>query len=296
MKLKYVFPMLAAMFAGLYFISAEAFMRYFGDSPLVMAIIINLAGGIFLLSFAKDRKKTLQKMPKKDILKLFIGSVLAFGVAYLLFYKAISLIGSSKVSFMTQSEPIFVFVLATIILGERFKIKELVGLIMILFGVMFLNLDISLISLSLGMGELYALGAALMFALCIIIVSKLINKYKNTLLLTGLEMIFGGLSLCVFLFIHPVEFKIVWILPLLIFGLFFALSWLTYNLGIQKIGASKTAIMYSSKSVFTLSFSFLSVKFFPSLGLKIPLSLLSFLIGGSIIIVGVVLLKMFKSS
>jgi len=119
---------------------------------------------------------------------------------------------------------------------------------------------------------------------------------KNTLLLTGLEMVFGGLSLCTFLFIHPVEFNIVWILPLLILGLFFALSWLTYNLGIQKIGASKTAIMYSSKSVFTLSFSFLSVKFFPSLGLKIPLSLLSFLIGGSIIIIGVVLLKMFKSS
>ncbi|MCK5283164.1 MAG: DMT family transporter [Nanoarchaeota archaeon] len=293
MKHDFIFPFIAPVLGALYFIGSEAFIRYFGDYSLFMAVIITLSGGIFLLLFVKDRKASLRNISNKDMFLLFVASIFSCGISYLFLYRSINLIGSSKCSFLSQIEPVFIFILSILFLKERFNLKEVVGLFTILGGVLLLNFDISLIYLSIGAGDIYAVLSALMFAIGIIIISKLLRKY-NALLITSLEMIIGGLVLSPFLLISQLNFEIILIFSLIIIGCILSLTWLTYNLGLKKFGTSKTAIIYSTKSFFVLLISYLLVKYVPLSDMKIPINLASLIVGGIIITAGMIILQMNK--
>ena len=87
MKNGFILPLIAAFLAALYYVSSESFIRHFGDNPVIMATITNIGGGIFLLLLSKNKQKKIQKIQKKDFFRLSIGSIFAFGLAFLFFYK-----------------------------------------------------------------------------------------------------------------------------------------------------------------------------------------------------------------
>ncbi|MCK4428993.1 MAG: DMT family transporter [Candidatus Aenigmarchaeota archaeon] len=293
MKYDFIFPLIAAILAGAYFIGSEIFIRYFGEQVLIMAIIINFSGGICLGLFIKGKKKKLKKMPKKDIISLVICSIFIFGLAMVFFYKSINLIGSAKSGFLAQVEPLFIALLAVLFLKEKFNLKELPGLLLIFFGAVLLNFNWSSVSLSFGLGEIYAILTALMFSVGIIISSGLIKKYGASLV-TCIEMIFGGCLLSLFLIISTVSINIYAIICLIPLGFIYALCWLFYNTGIKTAGASKTSIIYSTKAFFILIFSYLITTFASSLNVKIPLNIIPFLIGGIMIFFGIFILEKYK--
>ncbi len=290
MKYIFVYPLISAILAALYRIGCESFIRYFGDYSLAMAITINISGGLFLFLFIPNKKRSIKKIPPKDFLLLFIASFFAFGLSYLLLYKAIDLIGASKVSFLAQAECVFIIVLSILLLKEKLKLREFLGFFVISSGILLLNFNTSLFSFSFGFGEIYALSTYLAFAIGVITISKLVKKY-DPIYLTSLEMILGGIILSLFLIANPVSIQLSLILLLFPLGFILSLAWLAYNLGLKNIGASKTAIIYSLQSFFTLTFSYYAMKIFPSLGLKIPTDLPTFLAAGVIMFLGIVILE-----
>lgn len=292
MKYIFIYPLISAILAALYGIGFESFIRYFENNSLAISAIINISGGIFLLLLVPNKKENIKKIPAKDLLMMFAASFFAFGPSYLLYYKAMDLIGSSKVSFLAQSETAFVVVLSILFLKEKFKPREFFGFFVVLSGILLLNFDASLFSFSFGIGEICALFTYLALAIGVVIISKLVKKY-DLIYLTGLEMIFGGIISCLFLIANPVSIRLPLPLILLLFPLGFtvALAWLAYILGLKNIGTSKTAIIYSSQSFFTLMFSYYAMKILPSLGLKIPTDLPTFLAAGVIMFAGIVILE-----
>ncbi len=293
MKHDFIFPLIAAILAGVYFIGSEIFIRYFGEQVFIMAITINFSGGICLWLFVKDRRKKLKKMPKKDIIYLSLCSIFLFVLARVFFYKSINLIGSAKSGFLAQIEPLFIVLLAVLFLKDKFNQKEILGLLTVFFGAVLLNFNLSSISLSFGLGEIYAILTALMFAIGIIISSGLIKKYGASII-TSIEMIFGGCLLSLFLIISPVSVNM-HIIPYLIpLGVISALCWLFYNTGIKTAGASETSIIYSTKAFFVLVLSFLITGLIPSMNIKLPLSIIPFLIGGIMIFLGIFILEKYK--
>ncbi|MCK4891543.1 MAG: DMT family transporter [Candidatus Pacebacteria bacterium] len=293
-KYSFMPSLISAILIGIYHIGAESFIRFFGDHLLIMAVVINISGGIFLFLLIPNKKEIIKKMPGKDLLSLFVASFFAFGLAYLCLYKSIDLIGSIKVSFLIQIEAVFIIILAILFLKERFKLIEFFGLLVVLLGILLLNFANSLLSFSIGVGEIYTLLAALSFAIGIIIISKLVKKYSLTYL-TSIEMIFGGIILSLFLIADPIAIKPLFILLLLPIGFILAMGWLTYNLGVKYVGAAKNAIIFSSQSFFTLVFSYFICNLIPSLGITIPSNIPFVLLGGAIIFGGIVILELSKT-
>ena len=119
-KYSFMPSLISAILIGIYHIGAESFIRFFGDHLLIMAVVINISGGIFLFILIPNKKEIIKKMPGKDLLSLFVASFFAFGLAYLCLYKSIDLIGSIKVSFLIQIEAVFIIILAILFLKERF--------------------------------------------------------------------------------------------------------------------------------------------------------------------------------
>lgn len=290
MKYIFIYPLISAILAALYGIGFESFIRYFGNNPLAISAIINISGGIFLLLLVPNKKENIKKIPNKDLLMMLAASFFAFGPSCLLYYKAIDLIGSSKVSFLAQSETVFIVALSILFLKEKLKPREFLGFFVVLSGILLLNFDASIFSFSLGIGEICALSTYLALAVGVVIISKLVKKY-DLIYLTGLEMVFGGIISCLFLIANPVSIQLSLILLLLPFGFTLALAWLAYNLGLKHIGTSKTAIIYSLQSFFTLMFSYYAMKILPFLGLKIPTDLPTFLAAGVIMFAGIVILE-----
>lgn len=290
MKYIFIYPLISAILAALYGIGFESFIRYFKNNSLAISVIINISGGIFLLLLVPNKKENIKKIPTKDLSMMFSASFFAFGPSYLLYYKAMDLIGSSKVSFLAQSETVFVVVLSILFLKEKLKPREFLGFFVVLSGILMLNFDVSIFSFSFGIGEIYTLSTYLALAIGVIIISKLVKKY-DLAYLTSLEMILGGIISYLFLIANPASIQFSLILLLLPFGFTVALAWLAYNLGLKHIGTSKTAIIYSLQSFFTLMFSYYAMKILPSLELKIPTDLPTFLAAGIIMFLGIVILE-----
>lgn len=291
MKYIFIFPLISAILAALYGIGFELFIRYFGNNPLVISVIVNISGGIFLLLFISNKKENIKKIPVKDLLMILVASFFAFGPSCLLYYKAMDMIGSSKVSFLAQSETVFVVALSILFLKEKLRPREFLGFFIVFSGILMLNFDASIFSFSFGIGEIYTLLTYLALAVGVVIISKLVKKY-DLIYLTSLEMIFGGIISCLFLAANPVSIKLSSTLFLFFpLGFILALAWLAYNLGLKKIGTSKTAIIYSLQSLFTLVFSYYAMKILPVLGLKIPTDLPTFLAAGVIMFAGIVILE-----
>lgn len=290
MKYLFVFPLISAILAALYGIGFESFIRHAENNSLAISAIINISGGIFLLLLVPNKKENIKKIPAKDLLMMLSASFFAFGPSYLLYYKAMDLIGSSKVSFLAQSETVFIVILSILFLKEKLRLREFLGFLVVSLGILLLNFNASIFSFSFDIGEICALFTYLALAIGVIIISKLVKKY-DLIYLTGLEMIFGGIISYLFSIVNPVSIQLSLILLLFPLGFIVALAWLTYNLGLKNIGTSKTAIIYSLQSFFTLMFSYYAMKIFPSLSLKIPADLPTFLFAGIIMFLGIVILE-----
>lgn len=284
MKNPFFFPILSAALAGLYFISTESFIRYFGDLALAMTAVITVSGGLFLLPFTKKAKG----IRLKQMIKILLGSVTIYALPYFLLFKAIKLAGSSKVAFLSQTELVFIVILAAIFLKETVRAAQAGGIALVLAGAMAMNFDPGMGGLSLGMGELYAVLVALSFATGITIISDVIKEH-DPILITALQMLCGGLILTPFIAGGNHGLTAGTAAVLVPVGILLALTWLTYNMGLKKMGSSKTSLIYSTKSFFTFVIGYAAAALMPGLGLKIPRNTIPFLTGGVLIFLGIII-------
>lgn len=280
-----MYPLFAAIMAGLFYIWSESFLRAFQGKSILLAVLVNILGWIFLLLLNLKKIPSL-KIKRNDVIRLIVSGIIGFAGWYFFLYKWIDMIGGSKTAFLSQVEPIFIILLSIFFLKEKVKLKDVTSIILIMTGV-YVLIGTQIV---FSPWSIYAMLAGVMFAIWIVTISPVIKKYNN-ILITWLQMIIGWLSLS-FLAKGWIEnISIPQILIIIGLGIVIGLSRLFYNTGIKKIGAYKTSVIYTSKSFIIFTISLLVVTAYPLMKLKIPENIYTFIFGGILMCLWIILLN-----
>jgi drug/metabolite transporter (DMT)-like permease len=272
---------------------SEAVMSAFNVHPLVVSTIPVLIGSTILFSiiYIKDNK-TLRKFDRKYLLKIFATSF--FGaIGLFLWFDGVTRIGASKELLLSTntSEVLFVLLLSFVFLKEKISKTEALGSFMIITGIFLLLFNPSMFSLSFGLGETEAILSSLAFAIAIVIATDVLKKL-DAKIVASIYLIIEGLILLVptYLFQINVFVSILAFVSLLILGIISALSVLTYNLCLKKVGAYLTVVLGSLSGLFSIVLQLLFSYLLPSVKFIFPSSLILAIAGSVFAVLGVILI------
>jgi len=266
------------------------------SSLLVAAIGIPLAGMILLfISTVLSKKITVFKS-----WKLLLVASISLAAAVFLWYDSVTRVGASKEGLLAGPlETIVVLILAWLLLKEKLRKIQLVGVILALSGffatVLSRSLDLSTIfPLVITFGDLEAILSAFAFAGGVIVMTKLVKRH-TTIEVTGASLLISGLILAILLILSTSHTSIPTVqewLFLVSFSLLPLAAALLYVIGLDRIGASLTSTIASSNILFTLFLQLL----FKGLGIKsnLPENILLALIGGTLGVFGIYLVHIEK--
>jgi len=203
------------------------------------------------------------------------------GAATGLFYLAIKAMENpAVVSFIGNIGPVFVTIMGIILLGERFRFSQVIGIIVTILGVFVINYRQGGFAGFTDPGAVYVIGASLLFS-----VATIVGRRYHRMLVPGYMSLIRSCLLAAAMFIlflsdsqMPVLTVAVWrdlsigsLLETLIVII------LAYQ-ALKLIEATKTSLIISSKGVWTLVLAWIFLGVFPT-----PLQLT----GGIITLIGV---------
>lgn len=298
-----VVALASAVLAAAAIVMTEVAMRFFAVSPLLTALYSGVIGGLLLAApLARSGINFFRGWPRGDWIRFIVGSLLVFVVGMVLNFLAIDLIGSSKSAMISRLESLFVIALAVVILGEEWTRRRWFASAVTLVGTLIVNFDSETFELSLGAGEWLNLVAALVFASGIIIIKPMLDRHDIPML-TGSAMLLGALVLtpiCTWLDSglgslgsNAQTHGPGW-LPLallILMGLSRALSWWTYYSAMRHIGAARCSTFFLTSVVFIVVLQLAVDTIAPGLGLQVPPNLLPVLAGGTLIVLGILMLQ-----
>lgn len=208
------------------------------------------------------------KILKKNIPYLVLTSVLGITIFNTLIYFAGQTTTALNLSLISITFPIFIIILSRILFGEMITVHRLVGIILVISGIIFLVTggEVSkLTSISLSIGDLWMLIAALTFA----VYSILLRRKPKALSVRSLQMatFITGLIFLSPLFIWKTLstpsslFETRTLLSILYVGIFASLiAFLLWNKSIVNIGPTKSGMVYYTLPLFSGILSFLVLK------------------------------------
>ena len=298
-----LYAVASGMLAASAIVMTEVALRFYALSPLLTALYSSVIGGLLLMApIAKHGMGFFRGWPTGDWVRFVVGSLMVFVVGMVLVFFAIDLIGSSKSAMIGRLESLFVVVLAVLILGEEWNGRRWLASAITLAGTVLVNFDAEA-GLMLGTGELLNIVAAFAFASGIIVFKPLLHRH-HAQLLTGSAMLSGALVLapiCVYLDAWSGTVDITdaeihgpgWLslALLIVMSLLRALSWSVYYIAMRQIGAARCSIFFLTSVVFIVVGQISVDTIAPGLGLQVPPNLLPALSGGSLIVLGIVLLQ-----
>ena len=268
------------------------------SSLLVAGISIPFAGAILLLiSTVLSKKITVFKSWKL----LLVGSIF-LAAAVFLWYDSVTRVGASKEGLLAGPlETIVVLILAWLLLKEKLRKIQLVGVIIALLGffatVSSRSLDLSsILPFVITFGDFEAILSAFAFAGGVIAMTRLVKRHTS-IEVTGASLLISGLILATILILSTSQTSIPTIPEwtyLISFSLLPLAAALLYVVGLDRIGASLTSTIASSNILFTLFLQLL----FKGLGVKsnLPENLLLAVIGGALGLFGIYLIHIEKDS
>jgi len=168
----------------------------FGN-PYVFTGLKNLLVGVVFLSLILMLKewKSIQKLAKKDWLKLGLIGLIGGAIPFLLFFKGLSLTIAAQGSFIHKTLFIFVAFLAILFLKEKMNKSLLIGLGALLIGnFLFLGMKFT----GIGLGDVLVLLATMFWAVEIIISKKVLKRLSPRIVAWG-RMFFGSVFIGGFL-------------------------------------------------------------------------------------------------
>ena len=291
--LKYsLYAVFSALAASGGLIITEIAVQSMSVSVLSIAVGSNYVAGIFLLLWAAARGGCQWRgWGRADWLRLLAGSVATYAVGFLLLYNAIELIGTSKTSLLGRLEMVFIVMLAVVFLRETWTPRHWLASLTALAGAVIISFDPTAWSLDVGLGEAMALFSALVFSIGIIVLKSVLNR-QSGLLVSGYGLLLGAIVLTPFLLVAaPSSQDVVptgMVLGMLfVRGILLALSWVSYNVAMQHIGASRSSVMFLSIGFLSLLLQVIVDALFPELGLQLPAHLDLAILGGIVICVGI---------
>jgi drug/metabolite transporter (DMT)-like permease len=268
------------------------------SSLLVAGISIPLAGATLLfISTVLSKKITVFNSWKL----LLVGSIF-LAAAVFLWYDSVTRVGASKEGLLAGPlETIVVLILAWLLLEEKLRKIQLVGVIIALLGffatVSSRSLDLSsILPFVITFCDFEAILSAFAFAGGVIAMTRLVKRHTS-IEITGASLLISGLILATILILSTSETSIPTIpewIYLISFSLLPLAAALLYVVGLDRIGASLTSTIASSNILFTLFLQLL----FKGLGVKsiLPENILLALIGGALGLFGIYLVHIEKDS
>ena len=268
------------------------------SSLLVAGISIPFAGAtLLLISTVLSKKITVFNSWKL----LLVGSIF-LAAAVFLWYDSVTRVGASKEGLLAGPlETIVVLILAWLLLKEKLRKIQLVGVIIALLGffatVSSRSLDLSsILPFVVTFGDLEAILSAFAFAGGVIAMTRLVKRHTS-IEVTGASLLISGLILATILILSTSQTSIPTIpdwIYLISFSLLPLAAALLYVIGLDRIGASLTSTIASSNILFTLLLQLL----FKGLGVKsnLPENILLAVIGGALGLFGIYLVHMEKDS
>ncbi len=136
-------------------------------------------GSVLLIClFIFTKKKVELKKNKKDILFITLSGI-AMGISWICLYEAYSQIGVSLSSLLYYCGPVIVMILSPFLFKERLTISKVIGFIIVLIGIFFVNGNIANENIKIY-GLICGGVSAVMYSFMVIF-----NKYAKRI--TGLE-------------------------------------------------------------------------------------------------------------
>lgn len=262
----------------------------------LVSAIPPMIGGAILLGIQPSRTRTfVGKLGYAGWGRMAVlGSLVGFGV--LLWFDAVSRIGASKEAILGggSSEVLFVVLLSAVFLGERLRKLEAIGSALIIVGVLLVLINTSLVTLTIGWGEMEAITSSLILGGSVVYTTHLLRDY-DLMRLSGLELLLSGI---VVLAIGAALGLLRWPdgptgwLVLVLIGLFPAVGLGTYNSGLPRIGASLTSVLFALNGILTVAAQLIVLAFAPHAEIILPQSVPLAVLGGVVAFVGVYLLSM----
>ena len=164
-----------------------------------------------------------------------------------------------------------------------------------LVGAVIVNFNLHAFDLRFGLGELLALLAVFAFSVGIVLLKTLVDRHDGQLV-PGFGLLLGAavlslLGLRVGIAVDAVRDAGWWAaLVLLVRGLLLGISWVTYNVAMKTLGASRCSVLFLSVAFFTVLLQLVIDALAPVLGLRVPHNLFTALLGGVIIGASVLLI------
>jgi drug/metabolite transporter (DMT)-like permease len=269
--------------------------------PLALSAQIYVIAGIFLflvrysgvnnhLMSMMDSKQEAETIFKtKDYMVIFVTAVSGSVIAPLVYLTGLNNITAVNASLLMNVEVLFTIAFGIILLKERFRKKELIGVFFIVLGTILLatngsNLEFTA---SEGLGSILIVVSTFFWSLDTTL-SKFLSFKRDLLMISAIKCSVGGLILLTLsLMLHknlslPLD-HIIYLIFVGVFIIGFTVVMILYS--IRQIGSARTGSIFPFAALSGAIFSFII--------LKEPLTIMQ-LLYGILMIVGVFIIYKFQ--
>lgn len=218
---------------------------------------------------------------------MIIISILGISVFNALVYMAAHTSNATNMSLLATLSPIIVVILGKIFFKSKLNFNQIIGLIVVIFGVVVLITKgniVLLLSLNFAVGDIYMLFAVLLFSIYTITLRLRPKGFPQSTFFY-LMVVIGIIPLAVIMSYKSslgtlYKLDLQTSLILIYIGLFpSALGFILWNMAIEKIGEIKASIIYDSIPMFTTLEAMILLK---------ETLLISQVVGGCLILAGII--------
>ena len=121
-----------------------------------------------------------EKVDSKDLLRLAFSALFGVGINMMLFFKGLSFTTPINASIIMVSNPIIVLIIASVIIKEKITRRKLIGIAIGSIGAISLiayGKEVDITGENVKLGNLMVLGNAASYAVYLVIVKPLMQKY-----------------------------------------------------------------------------------------------------------------------
>lgn len=257
---------IAVLFANIiyganYSIAKQVMPQYIKPFGFIL-IRVTIAAALF---FICERILVKEKVKNEDLIKLFLCALFGVAINQLLFFKGLSLTSPINSGLMMISNPVFVLLLAALIIRERIAWVRIAGICLGIAGCLILLLFSNKINKanSSTLGDLLVLINSFSFALYLVLVKPLMKIYhpitimKWVFLLGSVIVIPFGFSEMQAINWSSFSSGIWWCTGFVIIGTTF-FAYLFNTLGLQVLSPSQVSIYIYLQPLLAAIFAMLS--------------------------------------
>jgi len=267
-KLAFISIFIANLIYGVNYAIAKAIMpEYFSPLSIIFLRILGtvIISGLIFITAIK------QKVENKDLLKIFLASIFGIAINQVMFFEGLNLTTPIDASIIMTINPIIVLIFSFYFLKNKITLFKIIGIILGIIGASVLILGKGKISFNSNnfSGNILIFINAVSFALYLIIIKPIINKYHPLTLLFWL-FLFGFIITLPFTFFPTINVNYVKIPTLIWLGLLYVIlfstfiGYLLYNFSLKKLSTTVVSFFIYLQPIFSTIVSFFYFKQTPN--------------------------------